>query len=190
MELIRSYKAKYNIGINAGDDLVNILINKNELLPTNKKISFIIPEIEEEYNIDIVMGDNILAKDNILLSNIKIKCNEKKIFLNIDFNTHFIYIEINTKINNIYKNIINYYDNFINYYEKIIDVDYYKLKFDIIQIIKIIRKKINLNYIILDDESKNILETKFNNLLNNLDSMNNQKMLDIKIQLKTKFFID
>ncbi len=190
MALICSQQVKYNIGIDAGDNLTNIIINKNDYLPINKKISFVIPEIDEEYDIKFLMGDNILAEDNVLLKNIKIKCKEKKIFLNINFDIYFIQIEINTKTECVYKEIINYYNDNINYYEKTIDTSYYKLKFDIIQIIKTIRKRINLNYIILDEESKNILETKFNNLLNNLDSMSNQKILDIKLQLKNKFFID
>ena len=76
--------------------------------------------------------------------------------------------------------------------EGYIDINYYKLKFEINQIIKIIRKKINMNYIILNDEEKNILNNKFINLLNNIynNNITTQKMLDIKNTLKTKFFID
>ena len=73
MSIILRYT--YNIGINIGDNITNIL--------TNNTISLIIPELDEEYNIDLVMGNNILASDNVLLHNIKLKTNMKVIFLEV-----------------------------------------------------------------------------------------------------------
>ena len=193
MNIVQSYKLLYNIGIDAGDNLSNILFNKNTILPSINKISFIIPEIDEEYIIKIIIGDNELSDDNNILDIIPIKIETKKIFLEIKIDLYYIYININTKTNTIYKKILLFnQDNYnIDYLNKIIDINYYKLKFEIEQIIKIIRKKIRLNYIILDEEEIIILEDKFKRLINNIQikSLTNQKMLDIKCNLQTKFFI-
>ena len=195
MELININKLKYNIGIDAGDNVVNVLFNKDETsLISNKyfNMTFSIPEIDEEYNIKIVIGNNILTEDNIVLDNINIKSedNNRKIFINIKID-YYLYIDITTKINSIYKNIINIdIDREIIYFNKDINIDNYKYKFNLLQIIKIIRKKIRLNYILLDDESKNVLDEKFNNIYNKLDSYNNQKLLEIINTLKNNFFIN
>jgi hypothetical protein len=199
--LILSSKLLYNIGIDAGDNITNILFNKNIIIPSSNSISFILPELDEEYIIKLIIGDYILAEHNTILDIINIKSDEKKIFIDIKLDNYYIIININTKIKSIYKNIIKYnninintnINNNINILDEgYIDINYYKLKFEINQIIKIIRKKINMNYIILNDEEKNILNNKFINLLNNIDINNitTQKMLDIKNTLKTKFFID
>ena len=194
MLLINSYKLKYNISIDAGDYLSNILCHKNTILPSINKISFIIPEIDEEYIIKIIIGDNDLSFDNIILDTIPIKIETKKIFLEIKIDFYYIYIVINTKTNTIYKNILLFnQDNYnIDYLNKIIDINYYKLRFEIEQIIKIIRKKIRLNYIILDECNKQILEDKFNNIINKVNNkqVSNQKILDVKNNLKQQFFID
>jgi hypothetical protein len=192
MEIISSNLLKYNIGLNAGDNLTNILFEENTIIPDNKQISFIIPELDEEYNIDIIMGNNILASDNILLEAINLKdIDVKKIHLDIKLLLYGIIITISTKSNKIiYENIIKYYDNNIYYYDKIIDTNFYKLRFDIKQTIKIIRKKIKLGLLIFDEETNNILEDKLNKIIVNLDTLPQQKMLDIKNSLKVKFFID
>ena len=65
MNIILYDKLNYNIGIDIGDNITNRLINN--------RMTLIIPELDEEYNINLVMGDNLLAIDNILLHNIKIK---------------------------------------------------------------------------------------------------------------------
>jgi hypothetical protein len=192
--LIESNKLKYNINIDAGDNLSNILLNKNTILPTINNISFIIPEIDEDYIIKIIFGDNELSLDNIILDIIPIKIETKKIFLEIKINLYYIFITINTKTNTIYKNILLFnQDNYnIDYLNKIIDINYYKLQFEINQIIKIIRKKIKLNYIILDEIDKQLLEDKFNNIIDKVNNkkVSNQKILDVKNNLKQQFFID
>ena len=189
MEIISLNLLKYNIGLDVGDNLSNVLFEKNSLIPNYKKISFVVPELDEEYDINIIMGDNILASDNIVLECIKLKNIEKVIHIDVFLYIHCIVININTKTNNIYSNAIKYYNNNINYKNIIIDIDFYKLKFDILQIIKLIRKRINLGVLLLDDQSKDILEDKLNNIINNINNMTNQKMLDIKNSLKIKFFI-
>ncbi len=193
MELIKSNRLYYNIGIDVGDNINQVIFNQNDLLPCCNKISYSIPEIDEEYIIKILIGNNILAIDNIILDTIKIKSddNYKKIFItmNIDY---YLSIQIDTKINTIYKNIININGYFINYHirNENIDINNYKLKFNLLQIIKIINKKIRLNYIILDEESKSLLESKFNNIINKIETLNNQKILEIINTLEQNFFIN
>ncbi len=192
MELININKLKYNIGIDAGDNIVNVLFNENNCIPCSKNITFIIPETDEEYIIKIVIGNNILSEDNIILDNIIIKSEDdnKKIFINIKID-YYLYIDISSKINSIYKNIINFnYNNIPVYINKNIDSDNYKYKFNLLQIIKIIRKKIRLNYILLDDETKIVLDEKFNTINNKIDSYNNQKLLEIINTLKNSFCIN
>jgi hypothetical protein len=191
MELIVSNILKYNIGIDVGNNLTNVIFNKGIIIPNYNKVSFIIPELDETYNINIIMGDNILATDNILLETIKLS-NVKVIHIELYLEILGIIIKINTKTETIYHNIINYYNNIIIYKNKEIDTTFYNLKFDILQTIKIIRKKISSGVLILDDESKEILNNKLNNIILNIDnqSMTNQKMLDVKNTLKMRFFID
>jgi hypothetical protein len=191
MELINSNLLQYNLGLDAGDNLTNILFEKNTIIPNIKEISFIIPELDEEYNINIVMGNNILATDNINLETINLKnIDTKKIFLVINIYNYGIVINISSKTNCIYNNIINYYNNHIIYYDKIIDINFYKLRFDLLQTIKIIRKKIKLGLLIFDEETNTVLENKLNKIITNVDNLPTQKILDIKNSLKIKFFID
>lgn len=193
MEIISSNLLKYNIGLDVGNNLTNVIFEKNNIIPNYNKISFIIPELDEEYNINIIMGDNILASDNIILETIKLFINEKAdkvIHLELFLEYYGIIIKINTKVKTIYEKLINYYNNDIIYKNKEIDTVFYNLRFDILQAIKTIRKKINLGVLILDDESKEILQDKLNKIVSNIDNLTNQKMLDIKNYLKIRFFID
>ncbi len=193
MEIISSNLLKYHIGLDVGNNLTNVIFEKNNIIPNYNKISFIIPELDEEYNINIIMGNNILASDNVILKTIKLLISEKKdkvIHLELYLEYFGIVIKINTKVKTIYEDLINYYNNEIIYINKEIDTVFYNLRFDILQTIKIIRKKINLGVLILDDDSKKILEDKLNNIVTNIDNLTNQKMLDIKNNLKMRFFID
>lgn len=190
MSIIPVCLLKYNIGLDVGNNITNVLFEKNALIPNYKKISFIVPELDEEYNINILMGDNILSSDNIILETINLKNIEKVIHLELFLYNYYIIIKINTKTKNIYNNVIKYYvNNIINFY-KTIDINHYNLKFDITQTIRLIRKKINLGLLIFDNETKLILEEKLTKILDNIDNLSCQKMLDIKNNLKIKFFID
>ena len=196
MEIISSSLLKYNIGLDVGSNITNILFEKKTIIPNNKKISFIVPELDEEYNINVIMGDNILASDNIILETINLKNVEKVLYLELFLYNYYIKLTINTKSKCIYNNVITMninYDNLI-YFDKNIDIDNYNLKFDITQTIRLIRKKINLDLLVFDNDTKLILEDKLNKIIeainNNNNIMSNQKMLDIKNNLKIKFFID
>jgi hypothetical protein len=190
MEIIPIKLLKNNIGIDVGNNLSNVIFNKNVIIPNYNKISFIIPELDEEYNINIIMGDNILASDNIILDTIKLFDVKKVIHIELFLEYFGIIIKINTKAKTIYNNVINYYNDNIIYKDIIIDTVFYNLKFDILQAIRIIRKKISKKLILLDDESKEILDDKLNKIVSNIDNLSNQKMLDIKNNLKMRFFID
>lgn len=190
MELISSKLLSYNIGLDVGNNLTNVLFNKNTIIPNYNKISFVVPELDESYNINIIMGDNVLASDNILLEAIKLSDIKKVIHIELFLEYFGIIIKINTKAEQIYHNVINYYNNEIIYKNIEIDTVFYNLRFDILQAIRIIRKKISVGVLILDDESKEILEQKLSKIVSNVDNLSNQKMLDIKNNLKMKFFID
>lgn len=190
MEIIKSKLLKNNIGLDVGSNITNILFEKYTVIPVNKKISFIVPELDEEYNINLIMGDNILASDNVILETINLKNIEKVLYLELFLYNYYIILIINTKSKCIYNNAIKYYNNNINYFNKTIDVNHYNLKFEINQIIRLIRKKINLGLLIFDIETKIILEEKLNKIIETINNISCQKMLDIKNNLKIKFFID
>lgn len=181
----------YNIGLNGGDNIMNIIFYQNDLLPNTKDIKFIIPELNEEYNILLLIGNNIIASDNVLLCSFKNTYNCKVIFIKFTINTHFIFFEIHSKINILYKNVIQYNNNIIiPFFNKNIDIDSYKLKFDLLNTIKIIKNKIKSKYININNEEYNILEEKLQKIINNINNFSNQKILEIKNYLKLKFFID
>lgn len=190
-KLIENIKLNYNIGINCGDNLTNIICEKGEILPCTKDISFKIPEIEEEYEIDIIIGNNILAEDNILINKIRQKYNDKVIYIKIEIMINYLVLSISSKLKLLYIDTLIYNDQqYIPNNDKIIDTTFYKLKFDINQIIKLIKKRIILGYISLDEESKIILEQKLNKIIENINNYTNQKLLEIKNSLQTKFFIN
>ncbi len=189
-KIIPITKSLYNIGIDAGDNLMNILLNKNDVIPNESKISFIIPELDDEYNIKLLIGNNILGSDNIILDNIMIKSTEKVLFLTITFEICYIFINVETKSHIIYSNVVKYYNNDIEYYEKDIDVESLKIQFEVNQLIKQVNKRINNNSIVLSDDEKIILNEKLTKIQNNITTLSNQKLLDIKNTLKTKFFLD
>jgi hypothetical protein len=92
MSIILSYLLKYNIGLDVGNNITNVLFEKNTLIPNYKKISFVVPELDEEYNINILMGDNILGSDNIILETINLKNIDKVIYLELFLYNYYIVI--------------------------------------------------------------------------------------------------
>ena len=179
----------YNIGLNGGDNIMNIIFPQYNLIPDSKDIKFIVPELNEEYIIELLIGNNILSTDNILLYSFKNTYNYKVIYFKFKINSNFIFFEIHSKINILYRIIIQYNNNIIiPYFNKNIDIESYKLKFDLLNTIKIIRNKIK--HINMNEEDKTILEDKLQKIINNINNFSNQKILEIKNYLKFKFFID
>lgn len=76
-----------------------------------------------------------------------------------------------------------------NYIDSIIDIDNYKLKFELLTLIDLLKNKIIKKEIILSIETTNILYEKIDKITIMIDELSNQKILDIKNNLKTKFFL-
>ena len=196
MNIINKYILNYNISVDGGDHISNILFMKNTILPTTIKMSFIIPEADMDYNIKIVMGNNILSEDNIILHcvNINMKIindmNIKVLYMTVSLLPFHIILSIDMKNSEFHKAIFPYYKNNIVTQIKDIDITMYRLQFELKQIIMIINKKIKNGLLMLDCDTESILKDKLMRLENNLSNMTNAKMLEIKNSLKTKFFID
>ena len=196
MNIIKPYTLNYNISVDGGDCISNILVMKNTILPTTVKMSFVIPEADMDYNIQIVMGDNILTADNIILHTVNINQdiintnNIKVLYMNVDLTPFYIILSIDMKNCEFYRASFPYYNNNIITHIKDIDITMYRLQFELKQIIMIIYKKINKGALMLDYETEIALKDKLVRLENNLNNMTNAKMLEIKNSLKTKFFID
>lgn len=196
MEIFPSYNVPYNISVDGGDNISNILFLKHTIVPATVKLSFVIPEIDEKYNIKILMGDNILSGDNIVLHNVVINkkfINEqsiKMLYMTVLLLPYYLVLNIDIKSGNLYKASFSYYYNNIPTYTNEIDVTMCRLQFELKQIIMIINNKINNHALTLDNETKKILQNKLSGLENNLANMTNEKMLEVRNTLKIKFFID
>ena len=196
MNIIIPPVLNYNISVDGGDCISNILFMKNTILPTTMKMSFVIPEADMDYNICIVMGDNILSSDNILLHcvtiNMKVinSMNIKVLYMTVSLLQSYIMLSIDIKNAEFYKAIFPYYKDNIVTQIKDIDINMYRLQFELKQIIMIINKKIKTGLLMLDHDTETTLKDKLMRLESNLSNMTNAKMLEIKNSLKTKFFID
>ena len=188
-----------NIGIDIGDGLTNTVL-KSSPCPCINTIPFVISNILEKYKISIYSGNNILSSDNLYIATINISSNEKIIYIKFTINNLLYYnnlllVEIytKTKLLNIYcfpiklnikSNINNLNINNLN-----INKYNYKLKFELRQCIDMINNKIKNKDIILSDDNKIILQSKIIHIIDNINNMNNQKLLEIKTNLKKKFFL-
>jgi len=196
MNIIKPHTLNYNISVDAGDSISNILFMKTTIIPATMKMSFVIPEADMDYNISIVMGDNILSSDNILLHKTTISMetinnkNIKVLYMTVILLPYYIVLSIDMKNADFYKAVFPYYNDNIITHIKDIDITMYSLQFELKQIIMIINKKINKGVLMLDIDTENILKEKLIRLENNLINTTNAKMLEIKNNLKTKFFID
>lgn len=195
MNIIKPHILNYNISIDAGDNISNVLFMKNTIIPATMKISFVVPETDMDYDIFIVMGDNILASDNILLHKTtidvkKINNNLKVLYMTVVLLSSHIILSIDVKNADFYKAVFPYYNYNITTLVKNIDVTMYRLQFELKQIITIINTKINKGSLILNTNVEKSLRDKLIKLENNLINMTNAKMLEIKNNLKNKFFID
>jgi hypothetical protein len=196
MNIIIPHMLNYNISVDGGDYISNIIFMKNTIIPATSKISFVIPEADMDYNISIVMGDNILSSDNILLHKTTINMeiinnkNIKVLYMTITLLPSYIMLSIDIKNAEFYKALFPYYTDNIITQIKDIDITMYRLQFELKQIIMIINKKISKGSLMLDIDTENILKDKLIRLEGNISNMTNAKMLEIKNSLKIKFFID
>jgi hypothetical protein len=195
--IISSNYIKNIIGIDIGNGLMCPILS-NGIIPCVNQVQFIVPVIMDEYKIDIYIGNNILSSDNILLNTINITSPEKIVYIefkmtNLLYYNRLLHVIISTKTKNISEYLFNinedYLNNLHNITDRIIDVYNYQLKFDLIDCIKTIQTKIDKKNIILNEATLNILNNKFKQIIDNIDLVTNQKLLDIKNNLKLKFFI-
>jgi len=75
------------------------------------------------------------------------------------------------------------------YIDTIIDIDNYKLKFELLTLIDLLKNKIIKKEIMLSIDTTNILYEKMDKITTMIDELSNQKILDIKNNLKAKFFL-
>ena len=196
MNIIKPHTLNYNISVDGGDHISNILFMKNTIIPATMKMSFVIPEADMDYNINIVMGDNILSSDNILLHKTIIDMetinnkNIKVLYMTVILLSSHIVLSIDMKNAELYKAVFPYYNYNIITHIKDIDITMYRLQFELKQIIMIINRKIKKGLLMLDIDTENILKDKLIRLEGNLINTTNAKMLEIKNNLKIKFFID
>ena len=184
-----------NIGIDIGNDIMFTILKNNQSINYNNTISFVIPEIMTSYKILLYMGNNILSSNNIFLDYVNIISPEKVIYITflvseILYINNLLLVFIRTKTKLISSHFINIVYSHVNIaIDMNIDVYNYKLKFELIQCIELIKNKIKNNVIILSYDMIILLEEKFKNIINNIDIFNNQKLLDTTKNLRNKFFI-
>ena len=116
--------------------------------------------------------------------------NIKVLYMTVILLSSHIVLSIDMKNAELYKAVFPYYNYNIITHIKDIDITMYRLQFELKQIIMIINKKIKNGTLMLDLETENTLKDKLMRLEGNLINTTNAKMLEIKNNLKTKFFID
>ena len=190
MDIIKYPKLNGNIGFDIGNGIMNILIKTCSLIPCKYKESFII-EDEEQNNISIFYGNNNQSKFNIHLIDLPVKSN-KLHFLNINIiNECILLVQLEDKLNIVNKKILNFKNNSILLNNNIDQNTINNIK--IIHIFKVLKKKIikkiySKNFNFSDELKKNII-TKINNLENNIDTFENQVIINKIILLKNKFIL-
>jgi hypothetical protein len=197
MDIIHCNLLKNIIGFDIGNGLTTPIL-RNNVIPCSNIIQFIMPEINIFHSIKIYVGNNILSKDNILLTTINITSPEKVIYIQFSISyllyfTNMILVIISTKtkiLNILFIPILEQYLKIEQkYIDSIVDIDNYKLKFELLTLIDLLKNKIIKKEIILSIETTNILYEKMDKISTMINELSNQKILDIKNNLKTKFFL-
>ena len=191
MEIIKSKYLEYNIGIDIGDQLIINLLDRYTILPSSNTIIFSIPILNIEYTFNLYIGNSILSKNCIFIEPIKIKSPEYTIYIETSiFNTCIYIIKISTKTTLLLYRVYILLNkvNLIEINENI-DINNYKLKFQLTETINIIKNKIKNLHILLPTEDISLLNCKFKEIINKIDILTNQKLLDIKNNLSNKFFL-
>jgi hypothetical protein len=189
MNIIHTYSV--NIGFDIGDGLTKSVIHQ---IPCSNTIQFIMPEINTNHSINIYIGNNKLSKNNILLFKLDIISPEKVIYIDFIMSyllyfSNLLLIKISTKTKLL--NVLLIPITNIKPVEIIesIDIDNYKLKFELVTLIDLLKNKINKKEIILSSDILNLIYQKIDKINSVIDTLSNQKLLDIKNNLKAKFFL-
>ena len=143
----------------------------------------------------IYIGNNKLAKDNILISIVNILITQPVIYVkfsmnNILFYNRLLHVTIFTKTNTLINYCINlpyYFNSKLTLVETNIDIPNYILKIDLLYYIKIIKYNIKTGILILNETNISMLNNKLCKIYDNINTLNNQKLLEIKNNLINKF---
>jgi len=181
----------YTIGIDIGDYTVIPILIKDSTIPCNNKVQF--NPLTTSYR--VYLGNSPLSRDNYLLFEFTINLINIPLFIEMrlmQFN--LLIIDISNKIKLLYRYTvpINIHGAQYNYKTHIYDqaiIANYRYKYEVINSIDIIKKRIECNIIQLNSESIKSLTIKFNKILESIDSISNQKLLEIKHIFKTQFFV-
>jgi len=196
MNIINVYSLKNIISFDIGNGIASPILNNT--IPCSNIIQFIIPEINNVCSIKIYIGNNILSKDNIYLTTIDVISPEKVVYIEFIIsyllyfsNTILVIISTKTKVlNTLFIPILEkYLTSQLPTCVDSIDIDNYKLKFELLTLIDLLKNKIIKKEIILSIETLESLYEKIDKINTLIDTLPNQKLLDIKNNLKTKFFL-
>ena len=183
MKLIKLNEITSKIGFDIGDG-ITIFINNDYFLPINITEKFII----ENNHIKLYEGVNILSQNNLFLKKINVIPNEL-CFINLVILGHNkILINVYSKNNFIYSKVISiyYYNKKV---EEIIDLNNIKLKYIFNNLILKVEEKLNSNEIKFNNTIKKNILQKLNYYRNELDKMENQKIMEKINIIKNKFLI-
>lgn len=184
MDIVKLNKFNTKIGFDIGDGITNYLNNLNEVLPINNTEKFI---IEDNY-IKLLEGINVLSENNILLEKVNIISGQLCFINLIIFGNYIILVNIYSKNNIIYSNLLNI-KNINNKIEEDVDINNVKLQFIFKQTIMKIKDKINSNNIKFSNFVKEKIIKKLNFYLGELSNMENQKIMEKINNLKNKFLL-
>ena len=195
MNIINTNYNNNIIGFDIGNGLMFPILTPN-YIPCSNQIQFIIPELNNYYKIKLYIGNNILSDDNIYLDTINIISSEKIIYIEFLINDCLyynkkIFITISTKTIQLNSYLIDipHLMNKLSIIDKVIDINNYKLKFELIQCTELIKNKIINKQIKIDDNTIDTIYQKIDKINSMINTLSNQKLLDIKNNLTTKFFL-
>ena len=192
-EIIKCNYLLNNIGIDIGNGLTTPILYNN-VIPQFNMIEFIIPTVMEKYTIKIYSGNNILSSDNILIYKNDIISPMKVVYIEFIINDFLYYnnmfsLIISTKTQMLLYDNIYFFNKYMEYINRDIDIINYKLKFELKECIEMICIKIKNNEITLPDDILLQLNNKIKQINDMIHTLSNQKLLDIKNNLMTKFFL-
>ena len=195
-ELIIIDVVKLSIGIETSDDNYSIIIPKGTIIPTKISKKYIINNTND-LNLNIFQGNRLIAKNNILITTIKLNKKDHnqndiiEITINIDSNELLDITIKNLNNNKLIKTKINKYSVDVKEIDQSDknEIDIYlknKIKFEIKNIIKNYLKLIKNNLKIIDFNKKTI-KKNLNDIENNLNKYSYQELINLKKKLYKKF---
>lgn len=189
MDIIESSILNNGIGVDIGDGIMDYFFQGNSILPIKSEKTFTIDEfVTEDTKLDIYYGINELVQDNKLLHKLNITGNHK--IINIDIRVTIgciLFINIYSDIEKILYLSLKL-DNILlpKCYIKY-DLHNIKLKYYLQYIIKKINIRLNSNSITIPNNLKTTINHKLQVIVNEIDSYQNQQLIEKINKLKSKF---